>query len=287
MKNNFQKGFTALEIAIAVGIVSLLGALSMVSFMNARRVQDLVTAGNDILSVLRLAHEKAVSGQGEDPWGVRLESDAYRIFQGHSHAGAATTTTYALPSSIEIANISLAGGGQEVVFRPIDGMTGQQGTFTVRVRASAAQRFEVTTDPSGRAYQTGTAPALTGARSVDTRHRTFTFNWGIDDAADIIFTFNDTDPRTVAMAPAVPRAAYDSQELTFVVEGATQIIRVHALSLTAGATTLSIDRDCRKNNKKVTIAIRDSDAIVKDIATYAADCRTVTVGNFGGVITEP
>ncbi len=283
-----RKGFTALEIVVAVGIITILGALSLISFMNSRRIAALATTGNEVLAILRLAQEKAVAGQGEDPWGVRLENGVYYIFQGSSYADAVSTTAYTLPSSIEIANITLVGGGQEVVFRPIDGMTDQTGTFTVRVRASTAQVFDVTVDRSGRAYQTGTAPAAMGARVVDARHRTFAFAWGIDDATDVRFSFSDpTVVQTVAMIPVAPRASYDSGELIFAVGGFDQIIRVHALSVASGATTLSIDRDCRKNTKKVVIAVRDADTTFKDIATYEADCRTVTVGAYGGVMSEP
>lgn len=277
-----------LEIVVALGIVALLGALSLVSFMNARRVQSLVSTGSEVLSVLRLAQQKAAAGQGGDPWGVRLEQGYYRLFRGASYAEAVTTTSYPLPTGLEITDIALAGGGQEIVFRPLDGHTEEQGTFTVRVRDSAAQTFAVTQDRSGRAYQTGTAPVSTGARVIDARHRTFAFPWGIDDAADLLFTFSDPmDMRLVVMTPPALRTSYDSGVLTFSVGGFDQVMRVHALSLSPGATALSIDRDCRKNNKRVVIAIRDGDAVVKDIAIYEADCRTVTAGNFGGVMTEP
>lgn len=275
-----------MEIVIALGIVLLLGALSLVSFFNSRRVQNLVTAGNEVLGVVRLAEERALAGDGEDLWGVRLEAGQYYLFRGVSFAGGEVIQSYTLPSGIEIADVPPA-WGQEIVFNRVDGTTGQEGSFTVRVQGSATQVFSITVDRSGRVYQSGTAPAPTGARSVDTRHRTFAFSWGIDDATDVRFTFDDgADVRTVVMAPIAPRASYDSEELTFTVGGFNQTMRVHALAV--NSTTLSIDRDCRKNTKKVTIAIRDADALWKNIATYEADCRTVAPDPlYGGVMTEP
>lgn len=283
-----RKGFTALEIIIAVGIVSLLGALSLVSFVNSRHASALVATGNEVVSVLRLAREKAAAGQGGTPWGVRIESGQYRLFQGSTFASAATTSTYVLASDLEIVNITLTGGGQEILFRPGAGTTDQPGMFTVRVQNSMTQTFGITVDRSGRPYQTGTAPPAVGGRLTDSRHRTFTFGWGIDDATEVRFTFSDgADVRTLAMTPAAPRTTYDSGEVTYTVAGTDQTLRVHALSMSSGATTLSIDHDCRKNNKKVVIAIRDADATYKDIATYQADCRIVTVGAYGGTMTEP
>ena len=62
----------------------------------------------------------------------------------------------------------------------------------------------------------------------------------------------------------------------------TQTLRIHTSFLSATDTILHIDRDCRKNTKKMRI---DIDA--KYIATYETDCKTVTVGNFGGTMSEP
>lgn len=283
-----QKGFTLLEITIAIGIVALLGALSLVSFANSRRVAALVATGNETLAVLRLAQQKAAAGQGGTPWGVRIEAGQYRLFQGSTFASAATTTSYVMPSGLEIVNITLAGGGQEILFRPGAGTTDQPGTFIVRVQNSVTQTFGISVDRSGRSYQTGTAPPAVGGRLMDSRHRTFTFGWGIDDATEVRFTFNDgADVRTLVMTPAAPRATYDSGERSYTIGGVDQTLRVHALAISSSATTLSIDHDCRKNSQKVVIAIRDADATYKDIATYDADCRIVTVGAYGGTMTEP
>lgn len=281
-------GFTALEIVMVVGILTLLGALSLVSFVNSRRVRDLAIAGTDTLSVLRLGQAKAIAGEDASAWGVRLEQSRILLFRGSSYGGATLTTAYPLPSTVEILNIVLQGGGSDVVFRRLDGRTLQSGTFEVRVIESSVQTLAITIDPSGRAYQSGSAPVQSGTRMIDTRHRIFTFNWGIDDAVNIIFTFSDpTDVRTVVIQPLPPRTAYDSGLLTFTVGGFDQTMRIHALSIAPGQTVLSVDRDCRKNNKKVKISIADGDLIVKDIATYEADCRTVTVGAHGGIMSEP
>lgn len=271
-----------------MGIVTVLGVASLVSFVNSRRVQNLATAGNEVLAVLRTAQERALAGEQEDMWGVHLETGQYHLFRGASYASGTTVGTYTLPSGIEIANIALAGGGAEAAFRRLDGATTAAGTFTVRVQGSATQVFDITIDASGRSYQTGTALPPAGGRTTDTRHRTFALSWGIDDATDVRFSFSDpTDVRTVAMTPAAPRATYDSGELAFTVGGFEQVLRVHALAIAANSTTLSIDRDCRYNTKRVVIAIRDADAVWRDIATYEANCITVTVGPYGGTISEP
>lgn len=274
-----------IELAVVVGVMGIVGALAFASYATSRRVRDVVTNGQNALSVLRTAQTRAVAGQDNTTWGVRLESGRFIIFSGVSYASSATTTIYTLPATVQIVNIALAGGGQEVAFHRLDGRTDQPGAFDLQAVGSASQTFSVTIDASGRAYQTGTAPATSGTRVIDARHRNFTLGWSIQNATTLTLTFSDPpNPNTVvsvAMAPASPRATFDWSGVT-AVGGQNQALRIHALSITGTNTVLSIDRDCRYNNKKLVIAMD-----VKTIATYEADCTIITVGAFGGTMTEP
>ncbi len=283
--SRYGKGFTLLEVAITIGIVVLIGAISLVSFINSRNVRDLTTSAQNVLSVLRLAQSKALGGEDNSQWGVRLEQAQFILFRGTTFASSTSTQSYSLPSSIEIVNIILAGGGQEVAFKRLSGQTDQTGVFTVRIKGSVAQVFSVTVDGSGKVYQSGTAPAETGARVVDARHRSFNLGWSIQNSTTLTLTFSDPpNPNTVqniTMTPAPPRTTFDWTG-TYSVGGQNQTLRVHATSITSGNTILHIDRDCRKNTKKVKISI---DA--RDIATYETNCQTIAVGAYGGTMSEP
>lgn len=280
-----RAGFTLIELVIVVGVMAIIGTLAMASFAASRRVRDVATSGQNALSVLRTAQTRAVAGQDNTPWGVRLETNRFILFSGSAYAGSPNTTIYTLPASAQITDIAFAGGGQEIVFRRLDGRTDQAGTFNVQAIGSASQTFSVTIDASGRAYQTGTAPATSGTRVVDARHRNFALGWSIKNATTMVLTWSDPpNPDTVvsvAMAPAAPRTSFDWSGTT-AIGGQNQTLRIHALSLTDTDTALSVDRDCRYNNKKLMIAIDG-----KTIATYEADCTTIAVGIFGGTMTEP
>ena len=264
--------------------MGLIGALSLVSFANSRRVRDMTVTGQNTLSVLQLAQAKALAGENATRWGVHLEQYRIVLFSGATYAGATTTTAYPFPSTIEAVNIALAGGGSDVIFKRISGATDQGGTFTLRVVGSGTQAFFITIDPSGKAYQTGTAPALAGTRIIDARHRAFTLGWSIASAATLTLNFNDSEfIDSIAMAPYfnADKSAFDWSGVV-AVGGQNQAVRVHTTSLTPSNTVLHVDRDCRKNTKKMNIAIDG-----KNIATYEADCRTITVGAFGGAMSEP
>jgi prepilin-type N-terminal cleavage/methylation domain-containing protein len=278
-------GFTLVELVIVVGVMGVIGALAMASFGASRRARDVLTSGQNVLSVLATAQARAAAGEGGIEWGVRLEQGRAILFGGMSYGSSASTTIYAMPSGVQISNIALAGGGQEIVFRRLDGMTDQSGTFEIQATGSVSQAFPITVDASGRSYRTGSAPPVSGTRVVDARHRNFALGWSIKNATTMRLTFSDPPgpdmPYDVAMSPASPRTSFDWSG-TVAVGGRDQALRIHALSITDSDTTLSVDRDCGYNDKKVVISI---DA--KTIATYEADCATVTVGAFGGAMSEP
>ena len=280
-----EKGFTLIEVLITSAIVVLAGAATLSSFVNSRNVRDLSNTGSEVLSVTRQAQAKTLAGEDNTTWGARLESSRYIIFRGVSYAGATFTQIFILPSSIEIANINLVGGGQEVIFKKLTGRTDQTGTFDIRVKGTGGSVFSVTVDSSGKVYQTGTAPSPANTRVVDTRHRTFDINGTIKNSVTLTLRFSDPPNSDtvypVAMTPVAPRTTFDWNGMVLV-GGINQTIRIHALSITDTDTFLSVDRDCRKNTKQVKITFDTS-----DVVTYNADCQNITVWPFGGTVIEP
>lgn len=282
-----MKGFTLLEIVITTSILVLIGAIALVSFTNSRNIRDLNATGINILSILQSAQSKTLASESDSSWGVHLEQGRYVLFKGSSFASATSTQEYILPSALEIVIINLAGGGADIIFDRLTGRTGQNGTFEVRIRDAITLRFPISVDASGRAYQTTSAEAPSGTRIVDTRHRSFDLGWSIQNAATTTLVFSDPpNPDTIqniAMAAYFDagRTKFDLSKTT-VVGGRDQEFRIHTTFLSAANTILSIDRDCRKNSKKLRVEID-----TKVIATYEVDCVIVTVGAFGGVMSEP
>lgn len=277
-----------LDLIISVGILALIGAAAMVSFVNSRNIRDLATSGQNTLSVLHQAQEKTLAGEGNSQWGVRLEPSRIFLFKGTSYAGSASTTEFDLTPSIEIANINLSGGGQEIIFKKLSGATDQSGTFDVRVKAAPTNVFTITVDTSGKTYQAGTAPAQGGTRVIDARHRTFVLTGSIKNSSSMTLTFSNPPAAdtVVSVTPLTPYFSAGNTKFdwsgTTNVGGQNQVLRIHTLSLTDTATTLSVDRDCRYNNKKVKITFGTN-----GVATYEADCKTITVAPFGGTMSEP
>lgn len=278
------KGFTLIEIAVVIGIMAILGTSALVSFSASRNVRDLTTSSQNTLSILRLAQSRTLAGEDDSAWGIRLESNQITLFKGNTFAVSPLTTVYPLPSSMQITNIVLNGGGSDVVFKRVTGETDQTGTFLLSVINAPSSSFSVTIDSLGKVYQTNAFPTAIITRTVDARHRSFTLGWSIQTAVTMTLTFaNPTVVQAVTMS-----SFFDAGKTKFdwsgtvVVGGLPQVLRIHTTTLNGANTVLSVDRDCRKNTKKLTIDIDG-----KIIAIYEADCTTIGIGAFGGTISEP
>ncbi len=280
-----RSGITLLELLFSVAILGIIATFTFLSFLSARRNQDFISGRERVLAVMRLAQARALAGEGSSAWGVKIEGSRTVLFRGSSFSGATTTSVYALPSSIEIVNIALQDGGQEVVFRRLTGTPTKSGAFDMQVIAEPEKTVRVVLDPSGKVFAGAAGAGETGARIRDARHRAFALGWSIENASALKLVFsnppNADTVKIVSMDPPAPRATFDWSE-GVLVGTTTQTLRIHAASISATNTVLHIDRDCRLNTKKVKIEI---DA--KDIATFEADCVTATPGLFGGIMTEP
>ncbi len=287
MKKN---GFTLIEILISLAAVMLLGSIALVSFRASRNVRELSTGSQNIMQVLRRAQEQTLAGQNNSSWGVHVEPNKLVLFEGTDYGASTNKTDYPVSSLLEIANISLAGGGSDIVFKRVTGDTDNNGSFVIHVAADPSNSFSLTIAPSGKVYQTTSFPPPSVLRSVDMRHLSFNLGWSIKPAVTLRLTFSDPpNPNTVQDIAMVgffnPGQTVFDWSGTYAIGGLDQALRIHTTALTDTDTVLSIDRDCRKNTKKLAISIID--IITKSIATYEANCATITLGAYGGTQIGP
>ncbi|MEK7493637.1 MAG: type II secretion system protein, partial [Patescibacteria group bacterium] len=89
-----EKGFTILELILVIGIFAVIAGVATVQLANFQRGTVLESTSKDVVSALRLAHDKAMlgedgnsNGQG-DPWGIRFANstaDTYASFYGAAY----------------------------------------------------------------------------------------------------------------------------------------------------------------------------------------------------------
>ncbi len=129
MKN---RAFTLIEVAFALTLFITVAALLLVYQQTGPLRTDLNTQTALLAEELRLAQNAAQSGKSS-AYGIQFESGAYVRFEGGSYDPAdPSNNVHELPANLEIANISLAGGGTGVIFTAPNGNTVQSGSIEIR-----------------------------------------------------------------------------------------------------------------------------------------------------------
>jgi len=119
------KGFSLLELIIAVSILLIvMGTISpaVVDYYSNYRM---VSAQQDLVSVLRKAQALAMSNQYEEQYGVYIASSSFVVFRGSSYASR--TSAFDDPVSYSAA-ITIT-GPTEIIFAQLSGRASATGTL--------------------------------------------------------------------------------------------------------------------------------------------------------------
>ncbi|MBI1754965.1 prepilin-type N-terminal cleavage/methylation domain-containing protein [Candidatus Azambacteria bacterium] len=268
-----EKGFTLVELLVSIAVVATISASLFVGYGTASRNFDLKTNAFKSLDVLNLARTRTAASLGASSYGVHFEQTQYVLFKGITYTvGDPNNIVYALSPTVEIANISLAGGGVDAVFDRITGKTPQSGTFQMRLVSDTSKLRTIQILASGRSDITESALDPSGTRLFDTRHVHFTYGQSIASVANLVLTFpNDSVTQNVTFSTYYSGGVFDWSG-TVTVNGSAQVLRVHTHATSGSSADFSVTRDLRYNNKALNISL-DTVSMVN----YAAD-GTVSAG---------
>src|SRR3989344_986326 len=113
-----MRGFTLVEIAVTIGIFSVIIAITAPVALDSYLNYLLTAEMRNIVSLIRRAENLSLANDGYASHGISFQSNRYVIFRGNSYAARNITLDEISPRT-EIINIS---GGKEIVFLPISGM---------------------------------------------------------------------------------------------------------------------------------------------------------------------
>ena len=154
-----KHGYSLIEVLVAVTIIGILTGSSLVGYNRFQGRQGLKSAGEQLVSDLRLTQQKALSGEKPANWcnglgqtltGWRLEFiiplTTYEIKAVCSDVSVdpSTDKTIILPNSV-----TKSGGGSAVDFAAVNGTTGNASFVLSRQLGTSSSQITVTTTSAG------------------------------------------------------------------------------------------------------------------------------------------
>lgn len=135
-------GFTFIELLISIAIVAIITIAIIGPFASLRNAQAIKNTTESVVALINQARVKTLSSENLLQYGVHFQSDKAILFSGTSFGGGTQVSEIAVSdNNSTLTNISLAGGGSDVVFTRLTGATNNYGTLKVtHVNASVPQK---------------------------------------------------------------------------------------------------------------------------------------------------
>ena len=115
-----------------------------------RSGKALQVVAEDVLSLLDEGRADTLSAKDSYAYGVHFESSIIVLFRGAAYSSSDSSNKKVdIDGAVEISNISLAGGGAEVLFQRLTGKTNQSGTVTIRLKSDTSKIKTILIETSG------------------------------------------------------------------------------------------------------------------------------------------
>ena len=132
MGQNNKKGFSVIELVLAIGIIAIIAAVTLPNLFGRKSTTELNNTVNQISVTLREAQSRAISQSGDTEWGVRFEnvdpsynnssSSYFAMFSSPNYTPSTRVNYTPLPQGVDYVTSTLAiGSSTSVVFSQITG----------------------------------------------------------------------------------------------------------------------------------------------------------------------
>ncbi len=133
-----SRGFTLVEVLVSITIMLMLAVVIVSGFSNFRGYFALRAAVQDVHTALIDARAATLAAKNDTVHGVHFDTTQVVRFEGPTYA-TGTATNITLPFSNGItASTTLQGGGVDVVFTRLSGLSQKYGTTTLTEPHSGA-----------------------------------------------------------------------------------------------------------------------------------------------------
>lgn len=129
---NLVSGFTLVETLLVIAISALFITIVVFSFSSLLDDSSIQKDVAKIKSVLEESRYLSISEKGDYSYGVHIQSDKVVSFKSVVYDPEDSRNITLSFDEVHIEDISLGGGGNEIIFNKITGSTNNFGSFKIR-----------------------------------------------------------------------------------------------------------------------------------------------------------
>jgi len=138
-----NKGFSLLEVLIAIFIIGVLAAITVNNMSGARDRKIMEGTADEIVAKLEEVKANSQIGKGGLNYGIKFNDDSYVLFSGLSYdSGDSNNVTISINSRMELSN-TISGSSDSVVFSKIKGEPNHTGTITVSLISDPSESMDI------------------------------------------------------------------------------------------------------------------------------------------------
>lgn len=120
----YKKGFTLVEMIIAISIIGIMSAISVTTFSNFLKRDNLSSNASALANGIREARSRTLASIKGQQYGVKIDADRFTIFSGSSFSTSTADNSYLFAYGVQ-ANTSIP----VVIFSRVTGTTAASGTI--------------------------------------------------------------------------------------------------------------------------------------------------------------
>ncbi|MEX2008214.1 MAG: prepilin-type N-terminal cleavage/methylation domain-containing protein [Candidatus Spechtbacterales bacterium] len=137
------RGFSLIELLVVVSIIAILASIAVGVYVAARPATRVDAEAQKIQSALRLAHSRTVASENFEQHGVHFDASngTYTLFAGEAFdSNDPDNEEMSLEGAVSLSNVQLVGGGTDIMFSRVTGITNQHGFIELISQDSSQTR---------------------------------------------------------------------------------------------------------------------------------------------------
>ncbi len=139
-------GFTIFEIMIVVVIMMIVVSIIWSSFSRLNKSQVLDKEIRDVASIINDARQRTLFSKNDSSYGIHFANNQVVLFRGTTYSSSDTSNEIkSLNSLVTISNISITGGGSDIIFNRLTGAVTNSGviTFTLNISPGTVKTITI------------------------------------------------------------------------------------------------------------------------------------------------